>query len=102
MSLGFNFSGSVKQYPYAEPSKRAIAGERFAEELLALREFQAEREEILKHKWIESKRRTTILGLSSADGLDHQASCQLAQDPAEHPRSLKKAPLMPPREAAKG
>jgi hypothetical protein len=50
------------------------------------REFQAEREEILRHKWIESEKAGGHIGFEQAlDGLDYQAPFQVAPQPPGPP-----------------
>ena len=67
------------------------------------REFQAEREEILKHKWIESEKAGHDIGFERAltDWIIKHRS-KLAQNPPGRRHELTKTvPLTPPSEAAK-
>ena len=65
MSLGINFKVVINFYLMSNPAKESSSNDLLKNSSL-YREFQAEREEILKHKWIESEKAGRDIGFEQA------------------------------------
>jgi hypothetical protein len=65
MSLGFNLRRIVTLH-MSNPAKESSSANDLLKNSSLYREFQAEREEILKHKWIESEKAGRDIGFEQA------------------------------------
>ncbi len=65
MSLRINFKVVINFYLMPNPAKELSSNDLLKNSSL-YREFQAEREEILKHKWIESEKAGRDIGFEQA------------------------------------
>ena len=66
MSLGFNLSGTITYHLMSNAAKESSSATDLLKNSSLYREFQAEREEILKHKWIESEKAGRDIGFEQA------------------------------------
>ena len=66
LSLGINLTVTIIFYPMSNAVKETSSANDLLKNSSLYREFQAEREEILRHKWIESEKAGRDIGFEQA------------------------------------
>jgi len=66
LSLGINLTVTIKFHIMSNAAKESSSANDLLKNSSLYREFQAEREEILKHKWIESEKAGRDIGFEQA------------------------------------